>query len=161
MHSSFVDMDYSNFAPKSVSPGLSSGDDSSHYDTYGDHFTVKDENDGNINNIYSQESVGSDYSSQNGDDNPKVTMRRQKNRESAARSRLKIKNKLDTLENSMRIMENRKATLANEKSILTTEIESLENQMINLSIEKMKGNLVPIANEPERSLLGTGAVHSN
>lgn len=161
MASSFVDMEYSNFSPKSVSPGLSSGDDSSQFDNYGGHFAVKDENDANVNNIYSQESVSSDFSSQNGDDNPKVTIRRQKNRESAARSRMKIRNKLDTLENAMQIMENRKKTLANEKDILITEIESLENQMINLSIEKMKGNLVSVANELERSLLGTGPVQSN
>ncbi|KAJ6224331.1 hypothetical protein RDWZM_002876 [Blomia tropicalis] len=92
-------------------------------------------------------SVASSPSSSN-DQFSKMDIRRLKNRESAARSRQKIKDKLAYLEKSKVRLEERNDSLINEKFLLMNEIESLENKVISISLEnsiQMKGSLSPVS----------------
>lgn len=71
----------------------------------------------------------------------KLNNRRLKNRESAARSRMRIKNTLTILEKEYQEKEELKEKLMNEKELLRNEVNSLENQMIAMSLSKMDKNL--------------------
>ena len=64
----------------------------------------------------------------------KMELRRQKNRESAARSRQKIKDKLNCLEKSLNKLEEQKSELMNEKELLKKEIDTLESNLITFGI---------------------------
>ena len=78
----------------------------------------------------------------------KVDIRRLKNRESAARSRQKIKDKLESLEKRVSDLQEIKGTLMNKKFIIMNEIEIIENKLITISLEKLKnGNHGPIIQE--------------
>lgn len=68
----------------------------------------------------------------------KLNMRRQKNRESAARSRMRIKQQLNSLDKELSFHNEKKGVLLNHKALLTKEVEQLEGQMIALSLDKMK-----------------------
>lgn len=68
----------------------------------------------------------------------KVNIRRQKNRESAARSRKRIKEQLGTLEIERNFQYEKKEALVNHKALLTKEVEQLESDMIAFSLGKMK-----------------------
>lgn len=68
----------------------------------------------------------------------KVNIRRQKNRESAARSRKRIKEQLETLEVERNFQYEKKEALVNHKALLTKEVEQLESDMIAFSLGKIK-----------------------
>lgn len=141
-------MDYhhstmSNMQPREcISPSLSEAS-SNTYD-FGSDFGSQDSVASGYNQLqpYSLQS-----SSQGCGDLSKTSIRRLKNRESAARSRQKIKNKLSTLEKSMTELEQRKGSLVNEKCLIMHEIDTLEGQMLSLSMEQIKASVSPVKME--------------
>ncbi|KAF7495588.1 hypothetical protein SSS_02236 [Sarcoptes scabiei] len=64
--------------------------------------------------------------------------RRLKNRESAARSRQKIKNLLIELETSMKKLQSKKEALNNERFNIMKEVDELESKMLNAQIKFFK-----------------------
>lgn len=75
----------------------------------------------------------------------KQDVRRMKNRESAARSRMRIKQQLNSLENELNFHKEKNEELQNLKALLTKEVEQLESQMIALSLDKMKSSSHPLS----------------
>ncbi|KAH9423323.1 hypothetical protein DERP_003601 [Dermatophagoides pteronyssinus] len=78
----------------------------------------------------------------NGDYHDRTQTRRLKNRESAARSRQKIKNRLQILEIQQKQLLNRKHAIENEKSVAIKEVDRLESSMLNLKITQITNSLV-------------------
>lgn len=143
-----MNLDYSSFTSGfgNISPpSFSSGEDSNNFDST-DHYIPYSQS--------SQDSVSSNdllnrilmqtnnVSPGGGGKNPNLEVRRQKNRESAARSRQKIKSKLCTLEKSMNQLEEKKESLINEKYLISHEVTRLENQMMAMGFEIQK-NMSP------------------
>lgn len=90
-------------------------------------------------NVSSPESSQNQFPMENGspsrslpDSDDRTQTRRLKNRESAARSRQKIKNRLISLEQSMHQMENKLDALVNEKHSHINELERLETQILGI-----------------------------
>lgn len=74
----------------------------------------------------------------------KTDVRRQKNRESAARCRQKIKGRLTTLEKSLKQQADRKDQLFNEKKLIQQEINNLETELVRrglLNMDQCQNNL--------------------
>lgn len=90
--------------------------------------------------------------SQESDD--RTQTRRLKNRESAARSRQKIKNRLISLEQSMHQMENKLDALVNERHSHANDLERLETQIIGIGwkIDVTKSEFLSTLNISERNL---------
>ncbi|KAH7638683.1 hypothetical protein HUG17_2716 [Dermatophagoides farinae] len=65
--------------------------------------------------------------------------RRLKNRESAARSRQKIKNQLQNLELQQKQLLNKKQAIANEISVAYKEIDRIESSFYDLKINQIGG----------------------
>ena len=78
------------------------------------------------------------HHSNNNDDNRTQT-RRLKNRESAARSRQKIKNQLQNLELQQKQLLNKKQAIANEISVAYKEIDRIESSFYDLKINQIGG----------------------
>lgn len=147
----YLQQDYNSFAANqltgngSISPSISSEDSNNFDSSFSDHFlpfssSSQSSLSSPVFNLQNQlYSVPNNMSP--GNDFNKVDIRRLKNRESAARSRQKIKNKLTSLEKSMNNLEERKESLINEKYLIMHEIENLENQMLTLSMDKMNSGM--------------------
>ncbi|KAH9398414.1 hypothetical protein TYRP_019062 [Tyrophagus putrescentiae] len=87
-------------------------------------------------------SSSSDSGTEDQQDSPeepskKLSIRRLKNRESAARSRMRIKNELVYLEKEYKSQLETNEKLQNQKELLRTEVSSMENHMIAMSLCKL------------------------
>lgn len=84
----------------------------------------------------SQPLPGSFMSSQQPNEKEKTNQRRMKNRESAARSRERIKYRMYALKSMLDKTEDMKEKCCNRKKLIMNEVEELEARMLELSMGK-------------------------